>query len=250
MRVGFVGTGEITAAMVRGLQGRGHHIMVSERNAQMAAVLATEVEGVTVAANADVVAGSDVVFLCLMAEVAHQVLADLPFRVDQAVISVMVDVSHDLLQQLCAPAADIAITIPLSAISTGGSMLPVYPASEALTGLFGDSDYVFEVASEAALNAHFAGSALSAPLIALMQTGAQWLGDQTGDAAAAEGYVAGVFAGFLRQMITSGVDFDTLLQGLATEGGLNASLKTHLQDAGAHDALVVGLDALKPRLGL
>ncbi|MBM1634177.1 NAD(P)-binding domain-containing protein [Sulfitobacter mediterraneus] len=250
MRIGFIGTGEIAAAMVRGLAGRGHQIMVSERNAQVAAQLAAEVDGATVAANADVVAGSDVVFLCLMADVARQALPSLPFRADQAVISVMVDVSHETLQQLCAPATDIAMTIPLSAISTGGSMLPVYPASTALTALFGDSDHVFAVASEAALNAHFAGSALSAPLIALMQTGAQWLGDQTGDPKAAEGYVAGVFAGFLRQMATSDADFDTLLQGLATEGGLNASLKAHMQETGAHDALVAGLEALKPRLGL
>ncbi len=250
MRVGFIGTGEITAAMVRGLAGRGHQIMVSERNAQVAAQLAAEVEGVSVAANVDVVAGSDLVFLCLMADVARQILPDLPFRAEQAVISVMVDVSHDALQKLCAPATDIAMTIPLSAISTSGSMLPVYPASVALTALFGDSDRVFEVASEAALNAHFAGSALSAPLIALMQTGAQWLGNQTGDQKAAEDYVAGVFAGFLRQMATSGADFDVLLKGLATEGGLNASLKAHVQNAGAHDALLSGLEALKPRLGL
>ena len=33
MRIGFLGTGEITAAMVRGLAGQGHTILVSPRNA-------------------------------------------------------------------------------------------------------------------------------------------------------------------------------------------------------------------------
>ncbi|MFC6584927.1 hypothetical protein [Sulfitobacter aestuariivivens] len=83
-----------------------------------------------------------------------------------------------------------------------------------------------------------------------MQTGAAWLARQTGDKQAAESYVAGVFAGFLRQMQETGADFETLLQGLATEGGLNASLKAHMAQAGAHDALTDGLDALKLRLGL
>jgi pyrroline-5-carboxylate reductase len=196
------------------------------------------------------VAESDVVFLCLMADVARQLLPDLRFRAGQSVISVMADFPLADLQHFCAPASDIALTIPLSAVATGGSMMPVYPASPALEALFGTSDQVFAVSDERALNAHFAGSALSAPLIALMQTGAQWLGDETGDPAAAERYVAGVFAGFLRQMAQEGADFDGLLQALATEGGLNASLKSHMQDAGAPAALVAGLAALKPRLGL
>jgi pyrroline-5-carboxylate reductase len=250
MRVGFIGTGEIAAAMVRGLAGQGHQISVSARNAKMSAMLADELPGVTVAENAQVVANSDVVFLCLMANVARKVLPTLTFRPDQAVISVMVDVPVTALRMLCAPATQIACTIPLSAIATGGSMLPCYPQSAALEALFGQTDTVITVGSQDALNAHFAGSAVAAPLIALMQTGSQWLGQQTGDAQAAEAYVAGVFAGFLRQMQSSGADFGTLLQGLATEGGLNASLKQHMHDTGAPAALVEGLDALKPRLGL
>lgn len=250
MRVGFIGTGEIASAMVRGLVGQGHQIMVSARNADMAARLAAEFPEVSIGDNKEVVADTDVVFLCLMADVARAVLPSLTFRPDQAVISVMVDVPLADLEPLCAPATDIALTIPLSAVATGGSMLPVYPASPALKALFGKSDTILTVPSEKALNAHFAGSALSAPLIDLMQTGSAWLAEQTGDVQAAEAYVAGVFAGFLRQMEVQGADFETLLQGLATEGGLNASLKTHLQEAGAHDALRNGLNALKPRLGL
>ena len=250
MRVGFIGTGEIAAAMVRGLAGQGHQIIVSARNADKAAQLAAEVPEVRVAENAEVVAGADVVFLCVMADVAQSVLSGLPFRAEQSVISVMADVALIDLRTYCAPATDIAITIPLSAIATGGSMLPVFPASAALEQLFGDSDTILPVASEKALNAHFGGSALSAPLISLMQTGSRWLAEQTGDPKGAEAYVAGVFAAFLSEMIKTGADFDTLLQGLATEGGLNASLKSHMAEAGAHEALIQGLDALKPRLGL
>ena len=250
MRVGFIGTGEIAAALVHGLSGKGHEIWISNRNWERANHLAAEGSGVTIADNADVVANCDTLFLCLMADVARDVLPTLTFRADQALISVMVDVPLGDLGPMCAPATDICLTIPLSAVSTGGSMLPVFPESSTLKALFGDTDTLIPVASEAALNAHFGGSALSAPLIAMMQTGSAWLAEQTGDKQAAETYVAGVFAGFLRQMAASGADFETLLQGLATEGGLNASLKQHVSDAGCHEALTAGLDALKPRLGL
>lgn len=250
MRIGFLGTGEIAAAMVRGLAGRGHDIAVSKRNADKAARLAADHPGLTVAENAEVVAQSDVVFLCLMADTARHVLPEMPFRAGQSVISVMADLPLAELRTLCAPATDIAITIPLAAITKGGSMLPVYPDSPALQALFGETDTILPVASENALNAHFGGTALCAPLIALMQTGARWLSAQTGDQQAAETYVAGVFAAFLRDVAEGETDFDTLLQSLATEGGLNAHLKAHMQAAGSHAALTEGLDALKPRLGL
>ena len=250
MRVGFIGTGEIAGYMVQALAGRGHQITVSARNTKKSAELAAAYPEVTIAENQKVLDQSDTVFLCLMASVAREFLPKLTFRADQSVISVMTDLTVDDLHDLCAPATQIACTIPLSAIASGGSMLPVFPLSPALEALFGATDHVIPVASQAALNAHFGGSALSAPLIALMQTGAGWLAEQTGDPKAAEAYVAGVFAGFLRQMQETGADFDTLLQGLATEGGLNATLKQHMQDHGNHEALTEGLNALKPRLGL
>lgn len=250
MRVGFLGTGKIAAAMVHGLAGKGHQIIVSNRNAQLGATLAAEFPEVTVADNVQVVVQSDTVFLCLMAATARDVLPTLPFRADHAVISVMADLPFAELGTLCAPATDIAITIPLAAIAKGGSMLPVYPSSPALQALFGRSDTILPVASEAALNAHFGGCAISAPLIALMQTGSAWLAAQTGDAEAAEVYVAGIFAAFLRDVARGEADFETLLHSLATEGGLNAHLKAHMASAGSHEALTEGLDTLKPRLGL
>ena len=250
MRVGFLGTGKIAAAMAHGLGGQGHQIIVSARNESISSQLGADIPELTVADNAEVVARSDTVFLCLMADIAREVLPHLPFRADQAIISVMADAPLAELKTLCAPATDITITIPLAAIAKGGSMLPVYPSSSALQALFGRTDTILPVASETALNAHFGGTALAAPLLALMQAGSRWLATQTGDAQAAEVYVAGFFAALLRDVGKGDADFDALLQSLATEGGLNAYLKAHMQAAGAPEALTEGLDALKPRLGL
>ena len=164
-RVGFLGTGEITSAMVRALRGQGHSILISPRNATVAASLAAEVAGVTVAPNEAVVAGSDVVFLCLLARVAEEVLPGLPFRADQTVISVMVDAPLAKLRQLCAPATDIAITIPLPPIAKGGCPLPVYPASPVLESLFGARNPVIPLDSETAIAAHLGVSAICSPIV-------------------------------------------------------------------------------------
>lgn len=246
-RIGFLGTGEITAALVRGLKGQAHTILVSPRNAATAATLATEVEGVTIAPNEDLVATSDVVFLCLLARVAEEVLPSLSFRAGQTVISVMVDAPLAKLRHLCAPATDIVLTIPLPPIAEGGCPLPVYPDSPVLDALFGARNLILPQPSEAALNAHLGASALCSPILDQLLTATGWLASHTGNPAAAEAYIAAMIRGYLPERAQEG-DLATALQKLSTEGGLNATLRAAM--APAKEDLRHGLDGFRPRLGL
>lgn len=246
-RVGFIGTGEIAALMVLGLAGQGHQIMVSDRNAQVAARLAATVPGVTLAPNAAVVAGSDIVILCLLAKVADAALAGLPFRAGQSVISVMVDVGLAKLQKLCDPASDIAITIPLPPIATGGCPLPVYPASAALETLFGAKNRVFTVRDEVALNAHFGATAFCSPFLEQVLTTAAWLAEFTGDSDQSQAYLRDVLCGYLPADGQNG-HLGAALKSLSTEGGLNATLRAAMK--GANADLRAGLDGFRGRLGL
>lgn len=246
-RVGFIGTGEIAALMVQGLAGQGHKIVVSDRNATVAARLAITVPGVRVAPNAKVVEGADIVILCLLAKVADAALAGLPWRAGQSVISMMVDVGLAKLQKLCAPATDIAITIPLPPIATGGCPLPVYPASPALKMLYGAKNRVFTVRDEVALNAHFGATALCSPFLEQVLTTAAWLTEFTGDADQSQAYVRDVLRGYLPADGQSG-HLGAALQSLSTEGGLNATLRAAMK--GANADLRAGLDGFRGRLGL
>lgn len=246
-RVGFIGTGEIAALMVQGLAGQGHEIVVSDRNAQVAARLAATFPGLRVAPNAQVVAEVDVVILCLLARVADSALAGLPWRAGQAVISVMVDMGLARLQRLCAPATDIAITIPLPPISTGGCPLPVYPASPALDALYGAKNRVFTVRDEVALNAHFGATALCSPFLEQVLTTAAWLAESTGDPEQSQAYVRDVLRGYLPAQGEAG-HLGAALQSLSTEGGLNATLRAAMK--GANTDLRAGLDGFRGRLGL
>jgi pyrroline-5-carboxylate reductase len=246
-RIGFIGTGEIAALMVQGLAGQGHQITVSDRNPQVAARLVATVSGVTMAPNAEVVAGSDIVVLCLLAKVANAALTGLPFRSGQSVISVMVDVGLDRLRALCAPATDIAITIPLPPIATGGCPLPVFPASPALEQLYGAKNRVFTVRDEVALNAHFGATAFCSPFLEQVLTTAAWLADFTGDTDQSQAYVRDVLRGYLPADGPAG-HLGVALQSLSTEGGLNATLRAAM--TGANDDLRAGLDGFRARLGL
>lgn len=251
MNIGFIGTGEIAAAMIHGLENKGHAFFVSERNTHVAADLSAEVADLTVAPNQVVLDQSEVVFLCLMADVAREILPDLTFRADHKIVSAMVDVDLAALAELCAPATDIAITIPMPFIAKGGCPLPVYPDSETLRTLFGADNQIIPLAEEAAMNPHFAASALSSALFSMLDAGADWLAAHTGDPRGAEAYVAGLFAGYFAHLQTDGDGrFAEVVAALSTTGGLNATLREHLKREGAYDALLSGLDGFEERLGL
>ncbi|SEJ64988.1 pyrroline-5-carboxylate reductase [Cribrihabitans marinus] len=247
-RIGFIGTGHIAAPMVRHLAGKGHEIAVTERNREVSVALAAEL-GVHVGEPQDVLDHAEIVFLCLRPDVAASVLEPLAFRADHQVVSVMAGVPAVRLDALCATATDRVQTIPLGYLEQGGCPLAAFGNDRLLSRLFAPENPVVKVESEAALNAHFAICAMVPGLLDLMQSGADWLAGQTGDADAAAFFTTQLMAGFLAAM-----DKDVAgrlaeeRDALATPGTLSLQMTTALREGGAHDSLNAALTAIGKRL--
>lgn len=250
-RIGFLGAGEIASVMVRTIAGDGHQITVSQRNERVSAALEAAHPGLRRAANQSVVDDSDIVVLCLLADVARADLPGLRFRKDQTVISVMARMSIDELRGLCAPVQDICVAIPLPPMPMGGTPLACFPENPRLTELFGAHAEIHPCPSEAALNAHFAATGTLLPFLDQIDIAAGWLADFTGDKTQASAYLAGLIGGYCRLLTGPGAPpLAQLRAGLGTEGGLNQTLSKALKDSGAHDALRDGLDGLRAGLNL
>lgn len=241
--IGFLGTGHIAAPMARFLSRTGHAIAVSDRNAEVAADLAAT-HGATVAPNQAVLDRSEIVFLCLRPQIAEEVLAGLDFRPDHRIVSVMAGLSLSALKRLCAPASDITMTIPLGFLEQGGCPLPAYPEPDLLYRLFAPENPVIPVKDERAFNMHFAICVMVPGLLDLMATGADWLGQETGDAKAAEFYTAQLVSGFLAAMGRDPGALTAERDALATPGSLSLQMTEALRADGAHAALSGALDAI------
>ncbi|MDO5612642.1 MAG: NAD(P)-binding domain-containing protein [Paracoccus sp. (in: a-proteobacteria)] len=248
-RIGFLGTGEIAAALVETMAGDGHQITLSRRSETVSQHLANRFAGVNRAENQQVLDNSDIVFICLLADTARQLLPELHLRPDQTVISVMARVSIAELQTLCAPATDICAAIPLPPISLGGTPLAAYPDNAALRHLLGRHATIHICASETDLAAHFAATGILLPLLDQIDSAAEWLASFTGDRNSATQYLAGLIGGYCR-MLDQTPDLPRLRQGLSTEGGLNQTLSRKLADCGTPQALTQGLDSLRSGLNL
>ncbi len=247
-RIGVIGTGHIAMPIVRHLVAKGHEITVTERSARASAALANEC-GVAIADPQGVLDRSDIVLLSLRPQHARTVLSPLTFRPDHQIVSVMAGVTRARLETLCAPANDFVQTIPLGFVQHGGCPLAAFGNAALLADLFAPENPVVEVMSEAALNSHFAVCAMVPGLLDLMTTGANWLGERTGDPAAAEFYVTHLVSGFLASLEDGVADqLAHERDALATDGTLSLQMVETLRTGGARDALQDALHAIEQRL--
>ncbi|MEM7243561.1 MAG: NAD(P)-binding domain-containing protein [Pseudomonadota bacterium] len=224
-RVGFIGTGHIAAPMARLLAREGHEVVVSERNAEVAADLAASRLGIKVASNQGVVETSEVVFLCLRPAVWADVVTPLTFHADQKIVSVMAGVPLAELADACAPASEISATLPYGFLEHGGCPLPVAGDPTVMQDLFGATNIVIPQANEEALSYHFSASSLASGVLGLMETSTDWLADKLDDADKAEVFVSNVVFGILRELdkTKAGVLRDER-QALASPNTLNLQM--------------------------
>ena len=251
MNVGFIGTGEIAEALIEGITGQGHKIYVSNRSNLRSQRLSEEYSDVIACENDEVCSSSDIIFICLMASVARAILPKINFRGDHQIISVMAHINRDELISYCLPAKNICITIPLPFVAKGGCPLPVYPHSDALKFLYGANNSIIVLESPDHIAPHFVISAMLSPVFSLFDLASKWLGSKTGNDLQSEIYLTHLFKGYLDFMPDSERErFTAALHSLSTEGGLNSTLKAHMQEKGTYSALSDGLALLEKRLGI
>ena len=240
MRLGFIGTGTIASATVRGIAGAGHKITVSNRGAAHAARLAAEFESVSIADNQGVIDQSDTIFIGLMAETAPDILSRLTFRADQQVISFMAGLPLDALAPLVAPAHAAAIMLPFPGIAQGGSPILAMGDTGFVASLFAPENQVFALRDAAELDAYLCAQAVLSPATRMVEQAADWLAARVSDPAQGEA--------FLRMLIGTNLvssPCGDLLEALNTPGGYNQRLRQHMDAADMGDDLVTGLDRLE-----
>ena len=251
-KIGFIGTGVIADAMVRGIVADGHRIFVSERNQQTATSLASEFESVTVHANQEVVDSSDIVILCLMDSVARDVLPTLRFRDDQVLFSAMARFSNEELTSLSAPAVAGGTVIPFPFIDKGNSpllTLPTSPNSQALLqDIFGVRNALFELKSDAAFSTMMALQAVVMPSLTRLAHAVEWAEGEGLDPVLAEGFLRQLVGGFMLSEPLDEPHVKAMAASLGTPGGLNATLDTFLADGGDEARLKAGFDTLRASL--
>lgn len=251
MNHGVIGVGAIAAAIVTGLcedVDQPPSILLSPRNAAIAAALASRHPTVRVCAdNQAVVDSTSVLILCLRPQDARAVLGNLTFSADHVIISVMAGTSVEELAPLVAPAREIVCAIPLPSVARREGITPIHPPILAARTLFDRLGGSIELSDVNAFNALFASTATIAAHLTFLGTISRWLASRGIPDETAMRYVASIFAG-LAPALLSEQDFEHLARDHATPGGINEYFLNGLNEAGIFNDVELGLERVFNRL--
>lgn len=248
-RYGFVGAGELTAAVVTGLSravADPPEIFLSPRGRGSA--LAARYPNVRVCdSNQDVLEHATTVVLAVRPPIGRTVVSELSWRPEHVVISALAGVRLALLREWAAPAGHVVRVIPLPQAAVGKSRTAVYPDHAAARAVFEQVGDVVVPAEEASLEVFSAATATFAAHLDYLATIAGWMTEHGVDANTADAYVTHIF-GQLGESLSKHADLAALTGRHMTPGGINEQLMTDLRDDGVPDVVRRALDRILARL--
>jgi len=252
MRLGFIGTGTITAAIVTGLLKSFadiEAIWITPRNAQIAARLAQTDGRVHIGAtNQEVVDRCRVVCLAIRPQVAQDILAALRFSPDHQIMSLITTYSRQRVQALVAPALQVVRVAPLPTVAERMCDTVVFPPDLVAADIFSPLGGTIEVANERAFDALFAVTGGMASYFGMLQTQAEWLLAHGIAYADARRYLASLYFGLANAASVDEAQFSEMSRAYTTPGGLNEQVFNQLAQQGVYNAYQDALERVFERI--
>jgi pyrroline-5-carboxylate reductase len=253
-KIGFVGTGAITDAMVRGLltePAAVSYVMVSQRSADISAKLSADFPTVIVSGdNQAIVDECDTVVLAIRPQIAEEVIRPLRFRDGQSVISVVAATSRSALLDWIGADVRLSQAIPLPFVGRRKGVTAVYPPDTDTAAMFDVLGKAVECETKTEYDLLAAASALMATYFGIMQTTAAWLAENGLPEEKGRAYLAPLFSGLAETALLAGkdVEFLEMSHEFATRGGLNEQLLHDFNKDGGSRSLVLALDRVFARI--
>lgn len=235
MKLGFIGTGTITQAVIVGLQNADNtnQIVISPRSEAISTALADRYPNVTRApSNLAVAENADIVFFGMRPTQLETALEGVNFRNDQLVVSFVSGLSIDELQAI-APEARVCRVLPLPMIARGEGPVICYPAFPEITTLLTGLGEMIRASDEAQLKTLGTVSAFMSSYFQLQLTITGALAADGVPADLASLYVRSLFSALGQTGINTPTGAETALPGEhETKGGLNETVRKYLDGAG------------------
>jgi len=251
--IGFIGTGAITEAMVRGLLSEPayiNEIHVSPRSADVAARLAADFEAVRVATdNQEVVERSDIVCLAIRPQIAKEVIGELTFRNGQSVISVIAATKREDLLDWIPADVHLVQAIPLPFVADRQGVTALYPPDTEVAALFDTLGTAVQCDSRREYDLLAAASAMMSTYFGIMEFATDWLVKNGLDKTKGQAYVAPLFKSLAQWANRPDAgSFSMLSTEFATRGGLNEQVLSDFETKGGRAALASALDRVLARI--
>ena len=179
MNLGFIGTGEITKAVVLGItksKVQYNKIYISKRNTVISRHLKNQNKKIEILSdNQKIVNKSNWIFLAITPTVGRKILKKLKFKKDKIIISFISTIKLKELKGLTKTKAKILRAIPLPPISIMRGPIPLYPKNKEVKLFFDKIGDTIEINNEILSLNFWAISSLMAPYYELLHECSLWL---------------------------------------------------------------------------
>ncbi|MBP1845455.1 pyrroline-5-carboxylate reductase [Rhizobium petrolearium] len=253
MKLGFIGTGALTSAIVTGLKSvpdNSVSVLLSPRNEEIAANLASRYPDVRVATdNQAVLDNCDTVMLAVRPQIARDVLSKLRFRPDHHVVSLIATMSREEITALIAPVAQVTKALPMPMIAHRQGATIIYPPDPRAASLFGILAKVIEVEEPSEFDALSVVTATFATYFKYLDTIHAWLTDRGVADSSARDYVVTLYKALANAPETApDAGFMHLAEEYATRGGINEQILRELIARDVFDIFAESLDGVHRRI--
>ncbi|OBZ95076.1 pyrroline-5-carboxylate reductase [Pararhizobium polonicum] len=251
--LGFIGTGTITEAIITGIfavPDRAADILVSPRNAEVAAKLAARYPSVRIAgSNQEIVDAADMLFLAVRPQIAEEVIRALRFRPGQRVVSLIAAVHDAKLTEWIDQKVEIVRAVPLPFVADRTGVTMIYPPEPRAASFFAGLGTAVECETQNEYDLLAAASALMGTYFGLLERTTEWLTSQGISEQKSRNYLAPLFASLGRtSVISQDRSPGDLRREFSTKGGLNEQLFREFEQGGGTEALTAALTSVLLRI--
>jgi pyrroline-5-carboxylate reductase len=253
LKIGFVGTGTITEAVVTGLgktELRETPIVLSPRNERVAARLAAASGSVSIgSSNQGVLDASNLVFVAVRPQVVEEVVRALRFRRDHHVISFVAATPLDRMREWIDQPVRLSQAIPLPFVADLQGATAIYPPDEIANAVFSELGTAVQVESRRESELLAVAASLMGTYFGILDATSNWLESRGLKRAAGDAYLRQLFSGLAHAGLSRGdASFGALIVDHSTKGGLNEQVLEDFRVNGGVEALRRALDKVLERI--
>ena len=253
MKLGFIGTGQISKAVINGIlksKIKYSKIYISKRNLKISSELSKKSKKIIVVKdNQEILNKSNWVFLGVTPTVGNKILKNLKFKSSHTIINFISTIGTSQLKKYIKVKSKIVRALPLPPIALRKGPVPICPANKKVKKFFNHLGTAVEVSNEKLFTNFWCMTAMMAPFYENLNTLSEWLSNKGLNKIDAQKYVTSLFFAMSEDaVVNSKKDLRILIKNSQTPGGLNEQALKQLRRSGFYRLLNNAANSILKRL--
>ena len=253
MNLGFIGTGEITKAVVQGIiksKIKFKYIYISRRSISISKKLKRLSSKIKIINdNQEIINRSDWIFLAITPLVGKKILKSLKFTKSKIIISFISTIKMAELKKLIKTKNVIVRAIPLPPIAIMKGPVPLFPANKKVKNFFNKIGESIQFKDEKSSLNFWATSSLMAPYYELLYQASKWLQKNGISKSLSQKYITSLFSALSdNAVLNSKKDLKILIKNSQTPKGLNEQTLKNLKISGFYNKFNNSIDTILKKL--